>query len=352
MNPATRTALAILLVGASRAFACCAVAPGGHLAVNADQTVILLWDAERQTQHFIRQADFATNGGEVGFIVPSPSRPEVEESGDAAFARLDRITAPPPARGGVPFGCSAAPPIPVANGVRVVEQKRVAGFDAAVLTAHSGHDLAAWLQAHGYPWSTAVADWAKPYLGGNWHFTALKVARDGRGGPRIQAGALRISFQTETPLFPYREPESATAAAGLAATDRLLRVFFIAEARYRGEIDPARPWSGKVMWSGDITAHRAALLADLGLPSDAGPGPRWWLTEFEDHWPYAKAAGDLSFRRDPNQREVHRLAGSPPKDAAMVAMLATACLLVPFQVLRRRGRPCGAPSDRPASDSP
>ena len=43
--------LAATLLG----WGCCAVAAGGSHVVNADQTVIMLWDEARQTQHFIRK---------------------------------------------------------------------------------------------------------------------------------------------------------------------------------------------------------------------------------------------------------------------------------------------------------
>ncbi|OYV04765.1 MAG: hypothetical protein CFE26_15125, partial [Verrucomicrobiales bacterium VVV1] len=75
---------------------CCAVSSAGIPAINADQTVILLWDKERQTEHFIRKASFRGQGDSVGFLVPSPSRPQLEESGNEAFPYLAQITAPPP----------------------------------------------------------------------------------------------------------------------------------------------------------------------------------------------------------------------------------------------------------------
>ena len=108
--------------------------------VNADQTVIMLWDEARQTQHFIRKADFKTNAKDVGFLVPSPSRPQLDESGNGAFVKLAEITAPPvPQGGGFPIGCSVAAPAPQSlSSVRVIEEKRVAGFDATVLTSAFG----------------------------------------------------------------------------------------------------------------------------------------------------------------------------------------------------------------------
>lgn len=277
---------------------CCAVSHAENPVVNADQTVILLWDKERQTQHFIRKADFKTNASDIGFLVPSPSRPQLSESGNAAFTLLDRITTPPPqSGGGFPLGCAAqAPARSLAYGVTVVEEKRVAGFDATVLTATSGDDLVQWLKKHGYAYSPAVAEWAKPYLGGTWHFTALKVAKGQSTAAQntVKAAALRISFRTDQPLFPYREPESTESSQKLGAKNRLLRIYFIAETQYEGRINGNKRWSGKALWSGDITSHRTELLSALQLSTSTGPS-RWWLTKIDDQWPYQKAAGDVYF---------------------------------------------------------
>jgi len=321
----------------SHAAACCALTSGSRFVVNADQTVIMLWDEARQTQHFIRQANFKTDAADVGFIVPSPSRPQLAESGNEAFPRLKEITAPRVNYGGgFGLGCSTIQTNSMSFGsVRVIEEKRVAGFDATVLTARSGADLVAWLKAHGYAYSPAAAEWAAPYLGGDWHFTALKVAKDANGvaSQDLKAGALRITFRTSRPLFPYREPESAAAAGQLNAPPRLLRIYFIAEARYRGEIEGGYNWSGKAVWSGDITPHREALLQDLRLSAGTGPA-QWWLTEFEDRWPYAEAPGDVYFQRDSSQRTLRRkdITSAGQQDAVFIAMLATGCVLP----LRRR----------------
>lgn len=318
--------------------ACCAVTRQAGSVVNADQTVIMLWDAAQQRQHFIRQASFKTDAADVGFIVPTPSRPELAESGNAAFPRLAEITAPVmKPGGGFPISCAAMPTVAsYGRSVRVIEEKRVAGFDATVLTAESGADLTEWLKDHGYAFSPQVAEWAQPYLGGGWHFTALKVAKAG-GAQDIKAAALRLSFQTDRPLFPYREPESAASAAKLGTADRLLRIYFIAEARYRAEV-AGKEWSGKAVWSNDITCARPALLADLKLPASTGPS-KWWLTEFEDRWPYAKAAGDVYFSRDSDQKKKSRpdITSRAGHDAAMVAMVALGFLRI---TIRRRGGEC------------
>ena len=298
--------------------------------MNADQTVIMIWDAAQRQQHFVRQASFKTAEPDVGFIVPSPSRPELAESGNDAFPRLKEITAPVVIRSGGGSGCGCAIKSAArvtASSVRVIEEKRVAGFDATVLTADSSADLTEWLQDHGYVFSPQVAAWAQPYLGGAWHFTALKVAKTG-AVQDIKAGALRLTFQTERPLFPYREPESAAAAKQLGTSDRLLRIYFIAEGRYRAEV-AGREWSAGVAWSGDISHYRTALLQDLKLPASTGPA-NWWLTEFEDRWPYGKAAGDVYFVRNSNQKTKSRpdITSHAGHDAALVGFVALGFLRI------------------------
>ena len=166
----------ILSVGIPDAFGCCALARPGSEVVNADQTVILIWDKVRQMQHFIRQASFKSDAPDVGFLVPSPTKPELAESGDTAFPRLREITAP--VYTGRGFGCAAAPlAYGLSREVRVLEEKRVAGFDAAVLEADSGKTLTGWLRRNGYSYSSSTAAWAQPYVEKGWKITALKVAK-------------------------------------------------------------------------------------------------------------------------------------------------------------------------------
>src|SRR6266849_6327731 len=74
--------------------ACCPAPPPGRQVVNADQTVILLWDAATKTQHFIRKASFQSEAEDFGFLVPTPSQPELEESGNQAFPFLQKLTEP------------------------------------------------------------------------------------------------------------------------------------------------------------------------------------------------------------------------------------------------------------------
>ena len=51
-------AFLVLPVFAPLTPACCPAPPPGKPVVNADQTVLILWDEAAKTQHFIRKASF------------------------------------------------------------------------------------------------------------------------------------------------------------------------------------------------------------------------------------------------------------------------------------------------------
>jgi hypothetical protein len=319
--------------------ACCPAAPSGREVVNADQTVIILWDAAAKTQHFIRQASFKSDADDFGFLVPSPTQPELDESGNEAFPFLAEITAPEiqnvaRPRQGLSCGCSAPPTTGSATAdaepVRVLDEKQVAGFDAVVLEADSATALIDWLRENGFAYSPEIEAWAKPYVEQGWKFTALKVAKDQpqQDSSRVAAAALRISFQTDRPLFPYREPDYKGSAERLGASERLLRIYFLGDARYEGELNQYQPWSGKVAWADklDDTA-RSLILGFLNLPETTGP-TEWWLTEFEDNWPYKIAPADLYFASAVKQDAVKRppilryVSTDAPGDITLVALVA------------------------------
>src|SRR5262249_4112657 len=175
----------------------------------------------------------------------------------------------------------AAPP------VTVLEEKSVAGFQAVVLETRSTDSLVSWLKDHGYAFSPEIEVWARPYVEAGWKITALKVAKEKDGTQRklLTAPALRMTFKPDRPLFPYREPDPKSAADLLGASSRLLRIYFIGEARYQGELTKEVAWTGKVAWANRLSSeNRKQALELLQLPENTGPA-EWWLTEFEDNWP-------------------------------------------------------------------
>src|SRR5687768_15688483 len=115
--------------------ACCPAPSRGSIVINADQTVVILWNAARKTQHFIRQASFRSDADDFGFLIPSPTPPELAESGNDAFPYLATLTRPEVEyrRQRQYTGCACADGskgVTADRGVSVLHEQRVAGFDA------------------------------------------------------------------------------------------------------------------------------------------------------------------------------------------------------------------------------
>jgi hypothetical protein len=318
------------------ASACCPVFPEGKRVVNADQAVIIIWDSARKIQHFIRKASFRSEADNFGFLVPTPSQPELAESDDEAFTYLYKLTEPTTKTVTLPtrFGCYK--PKAMSRHVEVLEEKHVAGFRAAVLKAATASALVDWLRENGYVFSADIEAWAKPYVDDGWNITALRI--DNKEDTRdISARALRMSFTTERPLFPYREPDPKSAAHILEARNRILRLFFLADGRYDGHIGD-RTWDIAV-WARRLSAEeRNKTLSCLRLPQSTGPEDMW-LNEFEHHWPYNLAQGDVFFtpshEQIPVERHIIQYVYSPWPDAMVLAIPLAIILLLFWRWLRR-----------------
>ncbi len=284
----------LLLCLAAGSLACAsAVRPGDTVDI-ADESAIIIWDAPARTQHFIRRASFRTAAKDFGFLVPTPAVPELKEASQLAFSYLDRLTEshlPRSATAGdaPPAAAAARPP------VAVVAQAKVAGYDAVVLEAPDTKALDAWLRQHGYASSPQLMEWVRPYLERGWKISAFKIDRDPARSVRAESGAVRMSFKTDAPFFPYREPVAPPGAAS-GTQARSLRVYLLATTQMEGALEATTPWPGRLDWSNRMDeSARARLFEELKLPDTVAPGA-FWLTRFTDSSSPRPGVADLTFR--------------------------------------------------------
>ncbi len=333
------------------AHACATAPPEGASVAVAAESAIIVWDEATKTEHFIRRATFETSARDFGFLVPTPTKPELAAASDDAFQKLEDVIRPEVVtrteRRGIDlmplvlmtFSRSAAAPPAVEASVRVLEEKRVAGYDAAVLEADDAGALAEWLKQRGYARRPALEAWLAPYVAQKWKLTAFKITDD---GPDLAARrralateAVRMTFHTERPFFPYREPhdQRETMPASISGS-RSLRVFFFGRTRVAGTIgngDVAR-FSGKTVWAGPASLEIGAV--PVAVPDGA------WLTVLEDDASprpgvdelWFAAAQDRSLVKPPPVEQVIYTKLPLPLDA--VAVMAT----VGYFVVRRARR--------------
>jgi hypothetical protein len=345
---------AVLCPLPEQASACAPAPPRGKTVAIADESAIILWDAASKTQHFIRRASFKSDAAEFGFLVPTPTKPEVEEASDETFAELAKITAPKvitkprsEAGGGCAIGCGAAAPGGAApkSSVRVLEEKQLPGHKATVLEADDANALSKWLGDHGFDYSPALTEWVAPYVKAGWKITAFQIIK--RDADKdVASSAVRLTFQadkTALPFFPYREPASQAAAGAGQLPSRLLRVFFIGDKRVQGTVgEKGNPWPGKVAWSNRLDASvREQLLGLLKLPAKTTP-ESWWLTEFEDASSPRPGTDDAFFSPSEDQKPVEREPITRfVSNAAVDGVLwygTAACVALPYFIGRWRRR--------------
>jgi hypothetical protein len=293
----------------------CAVAPPREGTVRVvEESAIIVWDSGSKMQHFIRRATFTAmntpdfgfkDTPDFGFLVPTPTQPTLGEASDSAFAELEKLIAPRiekvrEIRVMPPIGCGMARKAPPGGSVQVLDEQRVAGYDAAVLEASSATALNDWLKRHGYTTRPDLTTWLSPYVKDGWKLTAFKVARDAKRED-IATSAVRMSFSADKPFFPYSEP--ADQRQGESHGRRLLRVFLLADKRYQGDLGDSKPWPGRTVWAGPVQAEKMQPVADKVSPVVVPASP--WLTAFEDDSSPRPGTADLFFTPSATQEEVY-----------------------------------------------
>jgi hypothetical protein len=298
--------------------ACCTAFPKGERPVEiAAQEILIVWDPTTKKEHFVRKAEFGGGHDGFGFLVPSPTRPEVEASRNEVFVGLDEVSrarVQEETRWEVSVMPLLAYPFAVtmrasrggagmSDGIDVLEQKHVAGYDVAVLAASDTRSLVDWLAANHFDARPELQEWARPYVAKGWIITAFRYAPI--AGNTTAAEAVRMTFGTDAPLFPYRVPTDVLARPGDA---HLLRTYVVGPGRASGTLgegSASRPWdAGKVKRALPVPSAELARLVGAALPAGAlAPlGEGAWLTTFDDRtWP--GGTEDLTFALDPKGEE-------------------------------------------------
>jgi hypothetical protein len=311
----------------------CAPAPRLRESVRIlDESAIIVWNPDTHTEHFIRRASFNATGSDFGFLVPTPSQPSLAEVDNHAFDYVEDLMRPRTVVAedhGLDFtplavrilamftrGEGARPIITAAPPVRVLDVERIAGYDAVVLEADNPAALSSWLARHDYASSPDLNEWLKPYVAAHWKITAFKIAK-GSSGNQVGTSAVQMSFATDRPFFPYREPSNnrrpspdspssgISSPNGAADTDsrRGLSVLFIGDGRVEGRLgtDPSSLWPGRTTWSDELSADDIpALASKLELTSAQFP-QNAWMTSFEDLSSPRPGIADLYFARSEQQ---------------------------------------------------
>lgn len=285
-DPPVKRLLVLAALAVPRvAWPCAPAPPEGASVAIVDEEAVIVWDPATKTEHFVRRARFDTEAKAFGFLVPTPSVPELEAVDDSVFdtlaAAIEPETVVKTGPHFVPFALVATPflmlrgdavdkSIAGAPRVAILKTQRVGGYDATVLAADDPAALADWLAERGFAKSADLEAWLAEYVAKKWKLAAFQIAKD-EGGSSLATSAVRMSFTTDEPFYPYREPASQRSNA--TGGPRALQVFLVSPKPMRGML-AGKAWPGRV-------EYRApkALDAIAGVAIPEGAWLHAWLDE-------------------------------------------------------------------------
>jgi len=373
-------ALAVIAVAATTrlapAGACAALPEEGRVSV-VEEAAVIVWDAKNKTEHFIRRATFDAKGKSIGFIVPSPSVPQLAAADANVFSQLEDTIRPrvehqnyttypvqsllfhnTPDSAEVDTNRatkSAAAPKgrsgPKAVSVDVIRKQRVGGYEATTLKANDAGALNRWLRRNGYQSSAAFEKWLGVYVDKGWVVTAFKVPKGNSDTSQFTSQLVRMSFKSPRPFYPYREPQEGSSNAA-PKRPRSLRVYFMAPSRVApapGTFATLAYWPGETKWADNANkslfnsaSQRSQVAGQLKIsPATLQQTP--WLTVFEDNASPRPGTEDVYFQNAANipfipPPTIVRNTVQRPVYLEPLLLLLFGTVAVPVFVLRKRNR--------------
>ncbi len=280
------------------------------------EQVLILHDAEKEQEHFIREIVFRDAKEPFGFVVPTPSQPTVAKVDKSPFAALAARFPPepdPPLRlgaGGGMGSTGSGPGGSAARTVTVISQERIGSFTAFVLAANDASALKKWLADNQLASTPESEAWLRHYVDLGFYFVAFRyeVPDAKSGAPSSKSETVRISFSTPRPYYPYLEPDHANANAKHAGLpSRVLAVWLVSRGRSvpvamvrdGNAVAWKRPWKeARRHGATTATSLTASLGTSLGglLPradADAGSESPLVVQTFEDQKITRRGWGDV-----------------------------------------------------------
>lgn len=218
---------AVLMASApARACAC-----GVALEADVTRERVLVIEGEGREEIIVSFDLLSKGAGRAAIVLPVPSEPELEEiaAGDPLLY-LDIATRPPiPAD--APDGAVGGAPT---GRVDVIGRDVIGGYDVTRLNADDAGALDAWLDENGYVLPEGAEPILAEYVYEDWSYVAIRLAAGAAGALK----PLRVSFETDRPVYPMRLSQLSTAPADLT-------MYVLADGERTVEgLDEA--WSGPV----------------------------------------------------------------------------------------------------------
>jgi hypothetical protein len=212
--------------------ACCYFAARDKDILQPAQKAFLTWDAAEKVETFTVQPKFEGNALDFGMVIPTPSRPKLDEMPRDFFKELAVFTILEPMdlakykrlrfSGADNKKDSKAPSAPPR--VKVLESGIVGSLDYKIIVAERADDLYGWLKENKYSYSgdEATLDF---YIKKKWVFTVMKIdtmqmKKKPDGTFDGEVTPTRFTFASEKLVYPLKITQ-------ISVKDRTEALFYV-----------------------------------------------------------------------------------------------------------------------------
>src|SRR5262245_54185389 len=226
--PAVAAALAVLSPTPAVNAACCYFAAKDKDILQPGQKVFITWEPVEKVESFTVQPKFEGNADDFGMVIPTPSKPRLDEMPRDFFKELAIYSIlkkreqphskllPPPVREFARLAANAPGPAAGASGeaaprpssVKVLEAGVVGNLDYKIIEAGRADDLYAWLKENRYSYAGDEATLAF-YIQKGWLFTVMKIdtmqmKRRPDGSFDGEVTPTRFQFPSDKLVYPLK----------------------------------------------------------------------------------------------------------------------------------------------------
>ena len=273
----------------------------------AYEQTLIVYDAEKRREHFVREVVFSASRDPFGFVVPTPSRPEVAKIKKSPFAKLrDEF----PFRRPHPERVARLAAAGMGDSVEVLEVTRVGRFTAFVLSASDAAGLSSWLSQNGFVRTPEADVWLAHYVKLGFFYVAMRYEPARGDNGKTTAETIRISFDSPLPYYPYREPGPQAGKA--PARPRLLEVWLASTRDFVPVASRASDTAGAVRPFLDGSRYTSASVRSTlasTVQAELLPAGQLRLQRFADQKRSRVGFGDVVFVPD------GAVDGGPPPEA-------------------------------------
>jgi hypothetical protein len=261
----------------SGACACGAFVANDKLSAQQETAVV---DLDGRTESITLSVRARSAADEAAFLMPVPARARFETADADLFSELDEISEPEvEVREVVVDGDGSGGAAPPGGGATVVDRVEVGPYDVAQLAGDDATAVATWLRDNGFTLPPDLSGALTPYLAEGWLVVAVRLA-PASGSLQDGLPPMRVSFETDTPVYPMRL--SATAEYV-----QPLRLYVLAD--HRVDISNPAPSGGEP----DLTfAGRVEPDPEYPRLAAALSGPRF-LTRYDGEFEPGRIIDDI-----------------------------------------------------------